>query len=372
MNIAVICYPTPGGSGVIATELSKSLADRGHNVHIISSKEPLRASGARDRLTFHGISVPQYELFPDPSYGMSAGCAVAKVVRSEEIDIVHAHYAYPHALSANLARDLAEKPDTGIVTTLHGTDIFLAENHPCHFDIVRYSLKQSDRVTAVSAFLKEETSRILQESFNIRVIPNFVDTDRFSPTSADPIREELGLSSEGVLVHVSNFREIKNSEDVVHMLRHIHESGTPAHLIMVGNGPERERARRLASEFHMREHVTWMEPREEIEGILAASDLAVVTSEKESFCMAALESMSCGVPILNTAKGGIRELVRDGTDGYHEDPGDIRKLASRAAELLEDEGKRKEMGKRARDRAIASFSTETVVDQYESLYEELL
>lgn len=370
MNVCLVCYPTAGGSGVIATELALSLVERGHTVHIVANDRPIRMGEQKDGLVFHEINVPSYDLFPDASYGMSGACALMDLLQQEDIDLIHAHYAFPHALSAYLALDMLDHPDIPIITTLHGSDIYLAEDHPCHFNIVQSSLKRSTRVTAVSNYLKDETHRIFGDELEIDVISNFVDTETFQPRSLPERRAEICSPDDCLLVHVSNYRPIKRSGDMAHLLREMLEHGVRTHLLMIGDGPERERVEATIGEFHMREHVTWVDPVEQVNEWIALGDFLVVTSERESFSMAALEAMACGLPVLNTAEGGVRELVRDGTDGYHVEDRDLHELARRTADLLEDPDRLGQMRKAVRERVTESFSQEYIVDQYIDLYRE--
>ncbi len=373
MNIATICYPTAGGSGVVATELAIAMAERGHQIHLVAAEKPIRLKEEQERLEFHRVNVPRYDLFPDASYGMAAACTLRNVLEEKEIDLVHAHYAFPHALSAYLAGDVVEKPNVPIMTTLHGTDIFLGEDQPCHYEIVRSSLDRSTSITAVSAFLKEEAQRIFGSLEEINIIPNFVDIDEFQPFSEDQ-REKAKSSycseESCLLAHVSNYRSIKRSENMVRLLRHMRESGQQAHLLMIGDGPERERVKGMIGEFHMREHATWLDPVEDIQSYLAAADFLVVTSERESFSMSALEAMSCGVPVLNFAVGGIRELVRGGTEGFHFGEGELMEGAEQVAEQFQNRKKLEEMRRAARQRVEENFSKQLVVPKYEDLYEE--
>lgn len=371
MNILTICYPSAGGSGVVATELSKGLSDQGHNVHLVSSSRPLRLPEDHT-VQFHAINVPSYDVFPDASYGMSAACSVSRILREQNIDCIHAHYAFPHALSGALARSMVEKPDIPLVTTLHGTDVFLAENHPCHFEIVRHALNQSNAITAVSSYLQQQTQETFQkDQHSIRVIPNFVNTGQFSPSTGKTVRDEIGCTSDYLLTHVSNFRRIKRSGDAIRILKNILEHGESVHLLMVGDGPEHDHVERLTHEFHLREHVTWIRSTNDIVKYIAASDLLLVTSEVESFSMAALEAISCEVPVINSARGGIREVIRDGHEGHHFNASELHDMAAKSVELLRDDEQRKTMGENGRKRVLDQFSKETVVRQYESLYEEI-
>jgi len=374
MNIVTICYPTAGGSGVVATELALSLSGRGHRVDLVAGEKPIRLRDqSSERITFHPINVPSYDLFPDASYGMAAACTIRQVLAEREVDVVHAHYAFPHALSAYMASDLLDREGVPIVTTLHGTDIFMAEDHPCHYDIVRSSLERSTAVTAVSEFLKNEAKRIFGTGKEITVIPNFVDANRFRPRTANQrqdAKKRYCSPETSLLVHISNFRSIKRSEDMIRVLRYMREAGQETHLMMIGDGPERERVKGLLGEFHMREHATWVDPVDDIQTYLSAADLLVVTSERESFSMSALEAMACGLPVINAAQGGIRELVRDGVDGYHVD--DLYELAEKAAGLFQDRNRYRSISESARKRVENHYATERVVPQYEQLYADVV
>ncbi len=371
MHIAMVCYPTAGGSGVIATELALALVDRGHTVHIVANDRPLRMREDHGDLHFHEIKIPSYDLFPDASYGMSGACKLMEVLGREQIDLIHAHYAFPHALSAHLALDMADRPEIQIVTTLHGSDIYLAEEHVCHYSVVESSLKRSKRITAVSEFLRDETHRIFSGDLNVSVIPNFVDTKVFSPDRPGE-KQPVDIPEDScVLVHVSNYRPIKRSDDMVRLLRAMLERGQRTHLLMIGDGPERERVESMVSEFHLREHVTWVDPVREVNRWLTLGDFLVVASERESFSMAALEGMASGLPVLNLAEGGVRELVRNGVDGIHVNERDLSELSERAVELYRDVERMKTMRLSVRERVINHFSKENVVDQYVSLYREV-
>lgn len=357
---------------MIATELARGFAEEGHSVHFVSTSRPFRFPEEHPKLTFHSINIPSYDVFPDASYGMSAASTVSRLIRNHDFDCIHVHYAFPHALSGDLARTMAEGSAPPLVTTLHGTDVFLAEDHPDHYEIVRSALERSDAITSVSQFLKKRTQNIFGNEFNdIQVIPNFVDPARFHPDAGNETRQKFSDAYDGILFHVSNFRRIKRSGNAIRLLRLIRQNGASAHLMMVGEGPERKNAQRLAHEFHLREHVSWIESTSTIESYLAAADVLLVTSELESFSMAALEAMSCEVPVLNLARGGIREVVRDEKDGYHFEPGALDELADRGAKLLKAPSLRTRIGRQGRNRVKETFSTRVVLEQYLNLYERL-
>lgn len=369
MEIAIVCYPTTGGSGVVATELAAALSRRNHRVHLVASEEPVRFTGETETLKMHRVTVPRYDLFPDGSYGLAVACRLGEVLEENDLDVIHSHYAFPHAISGYLARDLFSERDAKLISTLHGTDIYFGEQHRCHYNIVKAALQRADRVTAVSRFLVNETERIYDiDVSNFEVIPNFVDTDRFQPVSREPGADEFLPDDVPVLMHVSNFRTIKNPLDPIHVLRFVLEAGQDAHLVMVGDGPERQRAESLVSEFHIREHVTFTGQRSDVPDILPGADLMLVTSEKESFGMAALEALACGVPVLNSSEGGLRELLEDGLQGYHLEPGDRFAMAEKAVELLGDSGQLNRLRENARTLVRDKYSMEHVIPRYEDLY----
>jgi N-acetyl-alpha-D-glucosaminyl L-malate synthase BshA len=363
MKIGVLCYPTSGGSGVVATELGAALAARGHEIHVISYRKPFRIGPVSDRFHFHKVEIPVYPLFEFPSYGLAAAALLAKVIDERELDILHVHYAYPHAVSAYLARRMAHRPQLKIVTTLHGTDIMLVREDESFSSLTRFGILESDAVTAVSAFLTQVT----REWFDIRkpidVIPNFVDPERFRPTLArapGPFR----------IVHVSNFRPVKRPLDAIKAFAILRRSGD-ARLKMVGTGPELKAARALARKLGVHAHVEFAGEERRIERVLADSDLLLSTSEFEGFGLAPLEAMAAGLPVVATRAGGITEVVVEGRTGRLAEVGDVEGLAARLRRLIDHPLIARRFGEAGRRRAIREFRLDRIVPRYERIYERL-
>ena len=363
MKIGVLCYPTSGGSGVVATELGAALAARGHEVHVVSYRKPFRFGPVSDRFHFHKVEIPVYPLFEFPSYGLAAAAHLARVVDEHGLDILHVHYAYPHAVSAYLARRMSRRPQLKIVTTLHGTDIMLVREDESFASLTRFGILESDAVTAVSAFLRDTTRAWFGIRKPIEVVPNFVDSARFRPAGArtpGPFR----------IVHVSNFRPVKRPLDAIKafcILRLHHE----AKLKMVGVGPEVKAARALARKLGVHRDVEFAGEERQIERILADSDLLLSTSEFEGFGLAPLEAMAAGLPVVATRAGGISEVVADGETGRLADVGDVEGLAAQIRKLIEKPLAARRMGEAGRRRAVRKFGLDRVVPMYERIYERL-
>ena len=364
MRIGVLCYPTSGGSGVVATELGAALAARGHEVHVVSYRVPFRSSPASDRFHFHKVEIPVYPLFEFPSYGLAAAARMAQVISERKLDILHAHYAYPHAVSAYLARRMTSRRRLKIVTTLHGTDIALVRQDEVFASLTKFGIVESDAVTAVSAFLRDTTRSWFGIRRPIDVIPNFVDTSRFHP----PVRRAPGPFR---VVHVSNFRPVKRSLDAVRAFRLLRRR-VRAKLRLIGAGPEVDAARALAGKLGISRDVEFAGEEKNIEHALAQADLLVSTSEFEGFGLAPLEAMACSVPVVATRAGGISEVVEDGVTGRLVDVGDVDGLAARMGEFAEDSALARRFGEAGRERAWRVFGTERIVPKYERLYERLL
>jgi N-acetyl-alpha-D-glucosaminyl L-malate synthase BshA len=365
MKLGILCYPTSGGSGVVATELGSALAARGHEVHVVSYRRPFRFSKPHsDRFHFHPVELPVYPLFEYPSYGLAAAARMAKVIDEHGLEILHVHYAYPHAVSAYLARRMSGRRNLKIVTTLHGTDIMLVRQDESFASLTRFGILESDAVTAVSAFL----TRVTREWFGIRkpidVVPNFVDLERFRPSGAradGPFR----------IVHVSNFRPVKRSLDAIKAFRILRNSHD-ARLRMVGIGPERTAARTLARKLGVQADVEFPGEERHIERVLAQSDLLLSTSEFEGFGLAPLEAMAAGLPVVATKAGGISEVVRNGVTGKLAGIGDVEGLAARMGELIANPLVARRMGLAGRRRAVSHFAPDRIVPQYERIYERLV
>ncbi|MBI4566559.1 MAG: N-acetyl-alpha-D-glucosaminyl L-malate synthase BshA [Planctomycetes bacterium] len=362
MRIGILCYPTSGGSGVVATEMGAALAERGHEVHIISYRPPFRIRPASDRFHFHRVEIPQYPLFEYPSYGMAAACAIAQVLELNPLDILHAHYAYPHAVSAYLAQRMTGRTPFRVVTTLHGTDIMLVRQDDSFSCMTRFGILQSDAVTAVSEFLRGCTQSWFGVQKPIEVIPNFIDPSRFRPRRSHRRRRERRI------VHVSNFRPVKRSEDALRAFYLVRRRAA-ARLQMIGTGPELDALRALARRLGIAEHVEFMGESRHIEHVLAQADLLLSTSEFEGFGLAPLEAMSCGLPVVATRAGGIREVVEEGRTGYLTAVGDVEGLAERMIALLDDASLARKFGCEGRARACDLFSRDRVLPRYERVYE---
>jgi N-acetyl-alpha-D-glucosaminyl L-malate synthase BshA len=345
MRIGITCYPTYGGSGAVATELGLELARRGHEIHFISYASPFRLRGYAERVTFHEVTQLEYPLFEQSSpYALALAVKQHEVAKREQLDLMHVHYAIPHAATAWLAKQmlLHEKLDMKLVTTLHGTDITLVGQDPSYYTLTKFSIEQSDRVSAVSAYLRDETYRAFGCGHcDVRVIPNFISTVDYHPPEGDADRKRLAPKGHRVLVHVSNFRPVKRVGDVVQVFAAVREK-IPATLVLVGDGPDRD-----------------------------AADLFLLPSATESFGLAALEAMACAVPVIASAAGGIPEVVEDGKTGYLAPPGDVATMADRALRVLENPAEHERLRRAAAARAL-EFAADHIVPRYEELYEEVL
>lgn len=375
MRIGIACYPTYGGSGVVASELGIELARRGHEVHVISYEMPFRLAGYRERIYYHEMEVSNYPLFKHPPFTLSAACKMIDITETYHLDVLHVHYAVPWAVCAHLAREVIQESAARlkIITTLHGTDITLVGSEPGFFKMTKFGIERSDAVTAVSVYLRQAT----QETFNvarpIEVIYNFVDHQRFQPRSAsNPCqRQNLAPHGEKLLVHVSNFRPVKNIPDVVKTFALVRKE-LPCRLLMVGEGPELPGARSLARQLGVEPDVLFLGRQLAVEELLACADLFLLPSAFESFGLSALEAMSCGLPVIATEIGGLQEVITPCEDGWLCRVGDCRCMADHALGILADEDKRQEMGQAARRKAVERFCPARIVPQYERLYERTL
>ena len=372
MKIGIVCYPTFGGSGAIATELGQTLARRGHDVHMISYAPPFRLREFRPNLHYHAVEVSSYPLFRYPPYDIALAAKIMEVVEETGLDVLHAHYAIPHAISAYLARQmLPPEKKIKVITTLHGTDITLVGAERAYQRITRFGLQESDGVTVVSEWLRQETARIFSVDREMRLIPNFVDTDRFRPNRNGAGRARFAESGQKLIVHASNYRPVKRVQDVVRVFARIREE-FPARLVLVGDGPELPRASDLAEKLGVRKDVVFAGQQEGVEGLLSVADLFLLPSEFESFGLAALEALSCGVPVIATATGGLAEVVTEGKDGHLCGVGKVECMGDLALELLRDPERRQAYGKYARESVLSRFREERVVAEYEAYYEEIL
>ena len=374
LRIGIVCYPTYGGSGVVATELGKALARCGYQVHFITYALPWRLEAVQDsNIFFHEVELPNYPLFEFQLYSLALAGKLVDVARYEGLDLIHAHYAIPHAVSGFLAKQILWEHhgiSVPVITTLHGTDITLVGLEPSFAPLVRFSLEHSDAVTAVSKFLVEKTRHQFQVNCPIEHIPNFVDTHVFAPTDARTLRAQFAPNGEAVLLHVSNFRPLKRAPDTVRILAEVVQV-MPAKLLLVGDGPERSETERLARELGVAEHVRCLGKQPVTAELLSAADVFLLPSQSESFGLAALEAMSCGVPVVATSVGGIPEVVLHGETGFLTELGDTERMARYCLELLTNRRKWEHFSRRARQRAL-EFDLARILPRYEQLYQSVL
>jgi len=372
MKIGIICAPTYGGSGVVATELGRFLARRGHKVHIISTAMPFRLDAEPEsEIFFHEVQSVSYPVLPGDLSGISIAGKTIQVAQDYGLEIIHAHYAIPHAISAWLARETTPNARFRVVTTLHGTDITLVGRAPSFFPIARFAIEHSDAVTTVSNWLREETVREFGITNPIHVIPNFVDVSKFKRGLSPCRKGHYAPKGEKILMHMSNFRPVKRVQDVIRVFHRVQQE-IPAKLLMIGDGPERDNAYMLAKELQIGQHVYFLGKQEHIETFLSCSDLMLFPSEYESFGLAALEAMSAEMVVVASRGGGLPDLIEDGVDGFLADVGDVETMARKALEILRDDPRRVKMGQAARLKAQAQYLPEIIVPQYERLYESVL
>jgi N-acetyl-alpha-D-glucosaminyl L-malate synthase BshA len=372
MNIGITVYPTYGGSGIVGSELGKELAERGHTVHFISSSLPTRLTELNERVRFHEVEMMSYPLFEHQPYTLALATKMSTVAESENLDLLHVHYAIPHSISAILAREsLKPKRYLPVITTLHGTDITLVGADRSYLPITRYGIVQSDGVTAISNYLKEATRTIFNFD-DIAVIPNFVCQSEYQRHPVPELRASLAPHGEPLLVHVSNFRPVKRPVDCVEILARVLKQGIHTRLVMVGDGSEKTNVEHRARCLGVYENCVFVGKQPKIVDYLSASDVLLLPSEQESFGLAALEAMACEVPVIASRVGGVPEVVTDGETGFLSEVGDVEKMSKDAARLLTDAALRSEMGKRAREFAISHYRTDIVIPQYIEFYERVL
>jgi N-acetyl-alpha-D-glucosaminyl L-malate synthase BshA len=371
MKIGITCYPTYGGSGVVATELGKALAQRGHEIHFISYALPMRLDGFSRNIVYHEVEIATYPLFEFPLYTPALASKMVEVARFERLDLLHVHYAIPHATSAYLAKQILTGENVKVLTTLHGTDITLVGLEPSFLPVMKFSIEQSDGVTAVSRFLKEKTLINYGIDKEIEVIPNFVDTEKYRRIDARAVRDQLAPNGERILIHVSNFRTVKRVPDVINIYNTIRHQ-IPSKLILVGDGPDRSNCERLSRDLRIYEDVKFLGKQAELVPLLSAADLFLMPSQSESFGLSALEAMACGVPVVSSSVGGLPELVVHGETGFIAEIGDINRMAKYAIDLLTNEQKYRLFAEASRRRAVEMFDLKTVVGLYERYYEKVL
>jgi N-acetyl-alpha-D-glucosaminyl L-malate synthase BshA len=376
VNIGIICYASVGGSGIVATELAKALAERGHQVHLVSTDPPFRLGEYQAGLAFHQVNTPSYPLFREPQYVLSLANKVVQVGREFRLDIIHAHYAIPHATAALLSRQVLEASGRTraprVVTTLHGTDITLVGSDPSYSEIVAYSIERSDGVTAVSQSLREATRRELCVGREIEVIPNFLDCGVYHRRQVPALRQHFAPDdATRLVVHLSNFRPVKRIDAVMEVFARISRS-VPARLLLIGDGPELGTAYRLGRELNVSHLVEALGNQEDIIPLLSAADVFLLPSEQESFGLAALEAMACGVPVVASRVGGLPEVIEDGTTGFLHAPGDLDGMAASAIALLTDPVLHGRVTGEARRQVQERFCVDYVVPQYEEHYRRVL
>lgn len=372
MNIGITVYPTYGGSGIVGSELGRDLAERGHNVHFISSFLPTRLTELNERIHFHEVEMMSYPLFEHQPYDLALATKMATVARAEKLDLLHVHYAIPHSISAILAREsIKQKRYVPVITTLHGTDITLVGADRSYLPITRYGLQQSDGVTAVSKFLKQATI----ETFDfdeIEVIPNFICQLHYKRLEDSPLRSELAPNGERLLVHVSNFRAVKRPADCVEILANVRAAGVNARLVMVGDGPERSACAYRAEQLGMNGNISFVGKQANIADYMGVADVFLLPSELESFGLAALEAQACEAPVVATRIGGIPEVVTDKETGFLSDVGDVEKMTADTLLLLKDEELRRTFGEKGRESAVQRYSTSKIIPQYIAFYEKIV
>ncbi|HET9742022.1 MAG TPA: N-acetyl-alpha-D-glucosaminyl L-malate synthase BshA [Terriglobales bacterium] len=376
MKIGITCYPTYGGSGVVATELGIELARRGHEIHFISYSQPFRLTTPQDNIRFHEVSVSQYPLFDYPPYDLALATRMAEVAEIYDLDLLHVHYAIPHAVSALLARQMLASTTFArhlpYVTTLHGTDITLVGQDPSYLPVTRFSIEQSDGVTAISEYLRERTVQEFSVNKPIEVIYNFVNCDLYHrPKDISAERSVFAEPEEKILVHLSNFRPVKRIGDVIEIFHRVQKK-IPSRLIMIGDGPERPAAEWQVRRLGLSNRVYFLGKQDNVHEKLAISDLMLLPSHLESFGLAALEAMACEVPTIATNAGGVPEVIEDGKNGFLAPVGDLDRMSDCAIEILSEEKRLREMGKLARFEAQSRFCSTKIVPQYERFYERVL
>ena len=373
MNIAIVCYATSGGSGVVATELGMQLAKRGHKIHFISSEVPFRLIGPwKKNIYYHEVDTFDYPLFEEPPYDLALATKIYQVVSQNNIDVIHSHYAVPHSVSAYLAQQmaLANKQNVGTITTLHGTDVSIVGDEPTLRDVIAFALSKSDVVTSVSQAMAAEAEGKYGLNKKVQVIYNFVNIQPPAKTPED-LKDVFGANDSNIITHISNFRQVKRIEDVIRVFNKINKK-VDSKLLLIGDGPEQRAAHKLAVKLNVSNKIHFLGLQSSIEKLLAISDLFLLPSEKENFSLSALEAMSCGVPVIATQVGGMAEMIDNGKDGYLFDVGDIDGMAEAGIKLLDDKDSYKKISAAAQKKAKEGFSPEIIVPQYEKLYESVV
>ncbi len=370
MNIGITCYPTYGGSGVVATELGKALAEQGHSIHFITYAMPMRLTGFKGNIVYHEVEMSSYPLFEFPVYTLALASKMVEVAKYENIDLFHCHYAIPHATSAYLAKQMLAPMNVKVITTLHGTDITLVGLEPSFLPVMKFSIEQSDGVTAVSRYLREKTLTNYGIQKDIEVIPNFVDLKKYRRIESEEVRKACAPNNEKVLVHTSNFRPVKRVADVIHIFNSVRKH-VSAKLLLIGDGPDRSSCEQLARELGINDSVKFLGKQTEIVDVLSIADLFLLPSQSESFGLAALEAMACEVPVISSSVGGLPELVAHGETGYIAEIGDVERMARYAVDLLANPMRHQMFAKAARARAM-QFESSKIIALYEAYYERVM
>jgi N-acetyl-alpha-D-glucosaminyl L-malate synthase BshA len=371
MRIGITCYPTYGGSGVVATELGIELAARGHDIHFISYAMPVRITEASARIHFHEVEMMNYPLFDHPPYTLALATSMANVAVNESLDLLHVHYAIPHSVSAYLARAMLKPRRLPFVTTLHGTDITLVGSDRSYLPITRFSIEESDGVTAISEYLRDVTLREFAIHRPVEIIPNFVNCDVFRPADGKCRRAEFAPQGEKILVHLSNFRPVKRVGDVVEIFALVRQR-MPAKLLMIGDGPDRTVAEWTAREKNLSSDVIFLGKQNQVQDLLNCADVLLLPSDIESFGLAALEGMASGVPAICSRVGGVPEVIRDGVEGFLVEARDVHTMAARALDILSHPERQAEMSSAARQRALRHFCSKNIIPLYEDLYRRVI
>ncbi|WP_449536723.1 N-acetyl-alpha-D-glucosaminyl L-malate synthase BshA [Ferdinandcohnia sp. Marseille-Q9671] len=371
LKIGITCYPSVGGSGIVATELGKLLAEKGHEIHFISSSLPFRLNKIYSNIYFHEVEVNQYSVFKYPPYDLALASKMAEVTKREKLDLLHVHYAIPHAACAYLAKQMVGG-NVKVVTTLHGTDITVLGYDPSLTDLIRFGIEQSDAVTAVSQSLVNQTYQLIEPKKDIKTVYNFVDEKIYYKHEADSLRKQYGIADdEKVMIHVSNFRKVKRVEDVI-MAFHLIQEKIKSKLILVGDGPELTTVCNMINELGLTDKVLLLGKQENVAELFSISDLKLLLSEKESFGLVLIEAMACGVPTIGTNVGGIPEVINDGMNGYICELGDVQTIASKAIDLLSNPVLHSEMAKQALLTVQGKFNSEKIVNEYEDIYYSII
>ncbi|AQX55317.1 N-acetyl-alpha-D-glucosaminyl L-malate synthase BshA [Priestia flexa] len=371
LKIGITCYPSVGGSGVIATELGKLLAEKGHEIHFISSSMPFRLNKVYPNIYFHEVEVNQYSVFKYPPYDLALASKMAEVAQREKLDLIHAHYAIPHAVCAFLAKQMVS-PNLKIVTTLHGTDITVLGEDSSLTELIKFAIEKSDCVTAVSDALIEQTNQLINPDKDICTVYNFIDEREYHRKDVGNLKQDYGISDdEKVIIHVSNFRQVKRVQDVVRTFKRIHER-IPSKLLLVGDGPDMRNVSQLVKELNLEDAVLFLGKQDNVAELYSISDLKLLFSEKESFGLVLLEAMACGVPCIGTRIGGIPEVIEDGVTGYICELGDVETAASKAVQLLSDQQLHQQISRGALQAVNQKFHSTEIVNQYEQLYYNLV